>query len=83
MREPDRPITLVTLRYLAKGGNAYFPGLLDQIERRPIEGLSELTALRPYLRELRERAEWKDGSRYADPRPGEPGSFTRIFSVGE
>lgn len=73
--EPDRPITFVTLEYLARGGDGYFPRGLGDIQVTPLEGVREMDAFIEFLASPR----WQEGNGYIHP-PTEPPKRIRAMS---
>lgn len=77
---PKAELTFVTIGYLAKGGDGWFPPSPLQATVTPIDA-SEQRALREYVLARVADGSWADGAEYVDPVPGNPQSFTRILEL--
>ena len=79
---PEAKISFVTLAYLAKGGDGWFPLAQGQLEVQPaiLSGtpITEQASLIAYLQAQQGAKQWQDGARYVDPDPRSPESFHRI-----
>jgi 5'-nucleotidase len=89
---PRKKITFATLSFLANGGDGYFPGQVDRLDKRELmvtqsDGkavpITEQEALRLYVAAEEKSGHWKDGKRYADPIPGKRETFTRIVQLNQ
>jgi 2',3'-cyclic-nucleotide 2'-phosphodiesterase (5'-nucleotidase family) len=86
---PDQKITCATTFFLSRGGDGYFPGAVQEIAVTPIarkhkgkiRHLTEQTAVKQYIRRLKKKKKWKEGTSYSDPDPKKADTFGRIIAL--
>lgn len=83
--DPDEPISFITLDYLARGGDGWFPGSASSLVLEPVADggreIREQESLRRFLLHLEEGDLWARGHAYPDPIPGKPETFKRIRAL--
>ncbi len=77
---PRAELTFVTIGYLAKGGDGWFPPGPLKATVTPFDA-SEQRALREYVLARIADGTWGDGAEYVDPIPARPETFTRILAL--
>lgn len=82
---PNAKVELVTLSFLAKGGDGWFPGRAGTLETAVLVGddgpVTEQRSFRAYIEHLVRTGAWDDGRAWPDPVEGQPETFTRIREV--
>lgn len=84
---PDAKVDIVTLSFLAKGGDGWFPGRAGALETALLEGddgpVTEQRSFRAFVEHLVREGTWDDGRAWPDPVTGQAETFTRIREVDE
>lgn len=83
---PSQKITFATTFFLSRGGDGYFPGAVQEIAVTPIarkikgkmKHLTEQHAVKNWIRRLKKKKRWKEGTAYPDPDFKDAKSFKRI-----
>jgi 5'-nucleotidase len=75
--DPEAQITFVTLDYLARGGDGWFPGTAAKLQPKLLD-TSEVASFTAFLEDLEARGAWKEGAGWPDPDPAAPDTFGRI-----
>src|SRR5690606_20405069 len=82
---PSARVDFVTLGFLAKGGDGWFPGRVKGLDAKPLvrEGgdVTEQWSLRAFVEELDRAGAWERGEAWPDPVPGRPETCTRIREI--
>lgn len=84
---PKARIDVVTLGFLAKGGDGWFPGRAKSLESVKLtrEGgeVTEQWTFRAFIEELERKGEWQGGVAWPDPVVTRPETFTRIRELDQ
>ncbi|MFZ9886541.1 MAG: bifunctional metallophosphatase/5'-nucleotidase [Myxococcota bacterium] len=86
-RTPDAKITFVTLGFLARGGDGWFPGSQSELNVQPLvvdgQPIREQRNLQDYVESMVRAGTWQGGTEWPDPVPSKPESFTRIRELSD